>query len=291
MKFNRKNRFVLHTQILFALLLGAIFGAVFAVSDSKINITYTTTNSKNETILVRDWDKIIFQGDQSKEFASGEQRKIVRYANDIKEDYSVTVLYPNAKKQEFRQVANIEKVETLATYIKPLGDLFIRLLCFIAIPLVISTLIVGAASLGDIRKLGRVGSRTFLLYIATTTIAITIGLVATNLIRPGDKVPPAEKQALMEEYKFNAVEKENASENVNIDLIDFIVEIVPKNPFKAIADGNMLQLIFFAVMIGISLTFIDPLKAQPVIAFFEGFGEVMITLVVFGIIRANSICL
>ena len=87
-----------------------------------------------------------------------------------------------------RRLSSIEKVKTIAVAIKPIGTIFIRLLMFVAIPLVISSLIVGAASLGDLRKVGRIGAKTLLFYVVTIVSAITIGLVLVNTLQPGTRL-------------------------------------------------------------------------------------------------------
>lgn len=281
MSKKRKISIALHNQILIALLLGAIFGAIFSVSDEKIDIKYLNDSGVSSKVKVEDWQSFRVIGpEESKEFGPGTQSRIVKYSDDIKGRFDVEIRSNSGREIRFSQVSRIKRVETVATYIKPLGDLFIRLLSFLAIPLVIATLISGAASLGDIRKLGRIGSRTFVIYVFTTVFAITVGVVATNVLRPGDTIPDENKQELMDDYRKNAEESEAATEDIDIDLVNFFVEIVPKNPFKAIAEGNMLQLIFFAVMFGITLTFIEPAKTTQVTGFFEGMSEVMVRMVV-----------
>jgi Na+/H+-dicarboxylate symporter len=176
----------------------------------------------------------------------------------------------------FKNITSIERKETIATYIKPIGSIFIRLLSFLAIPLVLASLIVGASSLGDIKRLGRIGLKTFSLYIITTAIAISIGLILANLIKPGSRIEPEAKDKLLGSYsgtvQFNA-------DNAQIDIIDFFVEIVPANPFKAIANGEMLQIVFFAVFFGVALTFVKKQFYDPVVNFFNGVSETMIKMV------------
>jgi Na+/H+-dicarboxylate symporter len=178
---------------------------------------------------------------------------------------------------EFKNIEEIKKASTLATAIKPLGTLFIRLLSFLAIPLVIASLILGAASLEDVKKLGRIGLKTLIIYITTTAIAITIGLSIANIIEPGKRINAESKERLIGEFQAESTDKITA--NLDIDIVDFFVEIVPKNPFDAIASGNMLQIVFFAVMFGITLTFISRKKSKVVIKFFAGVSQTMIKMV------------
>jgi Na+/H+-dicarboxylate symporter len=142
---------------------------------------------------------------------------------------------------------------------------------------VIASLIVGAASLDDIKKLGRVGLRTFSIYVMTTAIAITIGLTIANVIQPGNRVDAESKERLLGTFKEESAEK--AVQSLDIDVIDFFVNIVPKNPIEAIATGEMLQIVFAAIMFGITLTFVEKKYSKPVLSFFEGVSQVMIKMV------------
>jgi len=144
--------------------------------------------------------------------------------------------------------------------VQPLGDLFLRLIKFIIVPLVFSSLIVGVASTGDMKKIGRMGGKTIVYYLVTTMIAITLGLVLGNLLSPGSGI----------EASANASIEPKESEG----LITTLLHIVPTNPISALVEGNMLQIIFFALFLGIGITAIGE-KAQPVYSFFEGFSEVM----------------
>jgi proton glutamate symport protein len=192
---------------------------------------------------------------------------------------SAEILYGNADKIKIDSIISVQKIGTIATYIRPLGTLFIRLLSFLAIPLVISSLIIGAASLGDIKKLGRIGGKTLAIYITTTAIAITIGLVAANVIEPGMKVDEHSKNRLAGAYQEESAEK--MVQKLDVDVLDFLVNIVPRNPIKAMATGNMLQIVFFAVMFGVTLTFVQKQYFDAVSGFFNGVSETMIKMVDF----------
>jgi Na+/H+-dicarboxylate symporter len=182
-----------------------------------------------------------------------------------------------ATTRKFEHVSSVGKVPTIATWIKPVGTLFIRLLMFVAIPLVVSSLIVGASSLGDLRKVGRIGARTILLYMVTTAVAITIGLALVNLIEPGRQLAVESRGRLMAE--FEGTIEPRIEQETSLDLVDTILEIVPTNPMEAMAEGNMLQIVFFALLVGVSLTVIAPEKAQHVIGFFDGVSDVMVRVV------------
>ena len=162
-------------------------------------------------------------------------------------------------------------------YIRPVGTLFIRLITMIAAPLVVTSLIVGASSIADPRKLGRIGIRTILLYVATTAVAISIGLAMAWIIQPGAGLPEATSRRLLESYSEQAGTRIEGAEEVS--AVDAILEIVPTNPFAALASGSMLQIVFFALIVGLALTMIKSEKARPVIQFFDGFTDVLIRIV------------
>ncbi len=171
-------------------------------------------------------------------------------------------------------------------YIEPAGDLFLRLIRMIVVPLVFSSLFVGTASLGNIRKLGRIGGKTILYYLCTTAIAIVIGLALGNMIKPGSGLDESTKTQLLESYRSEASEKiEIAGQRppgvggAVKALLDTVIRVVPGNPVASLAESNMLQIIFFALLFGIAITLVPDNKGQPAIDFFEAVSEGMIQLV------------
>lgn len=271
----------LHLQIVIALILGTIFGVLFTNKENVIIVDYINQNGKIQSVTLQDWQSITF-GDQAtsvyKEFGSNSQSKIVKYFTSLsysqKENLSVSALIHNTS-TTLLNVVNVKKYKTLPNYIAPIGNIFIRLLSFISIPLVLASLIVGASSLNDIKKIGRIGGTTFAFFIVTTAIAIVIGLSLANIVEPGKKFSSEAKSQLLSE---NVSSKVN-TESLNIDIVDFVVNIIPKNPINAMTSGDMLQIVFFAVMFGITLTFVDKKLAEPVILFFTGTSETMIKMV------------
>jgi Na+/H+-dicarboxylate symporter len=137
------------------------------------------------------------------------------------------------------------------TYIAPIGQVFLNLLKMIAVPLVLFSLVAGVASLDDTSKLGRIGGKSIGLYLATTAIAISIGLVVVNVFGPGTGLSQATRDSLLEAYAAETTAKLQTSE---VSIIDQLVGIVPPNPFSALSGGRMLQVVFFALMLGIALT-------------------------------------
>jgi proton glutamate symport protein len=157
------------------------------------------------------------------------------------------------------------------------GDLFLRGLRFIAVPIVVFSLIVGASSLNDLSKLSRIGGKTIGIYIVTTAIAITVGLVLANVLKPGTFVSEETRDGFVAQFGADADAKIQAAQKPNV--WDTVLNIVPKNPFEAIAAGNMLQVVFASLLVGIALTMIKREKAKPVIAFFDAMTDVVIKVV------------
>ena len=159
-----------------------------------------------------------------------------------------------------------------------LGRLFLALIKMIVVPLVFFSLCVGVASLGDFRKLGRIGARTVGFFMLTTAGALVIGVTLANVIRPGKLLSEEDRTSLLANYKSEAGDTvEMAAESPT--LVDQLLAIVPENPIEALARGDMLQIIFFALMLGIALTFMKSRKAKPVVDLFNRLNEAMVMLV------------
>ena len=168
-------------------------------------------------------------------------------------------------------------------YIKPIGTIFINALKMIAVPLVLASLIVGVSNLGDISKLSRIGGKTILTYMVTTIIAVSLGLIAVNIFKPGKSLPPETRDNLMSLYDDNVGAKTTQAELLREQSpLQPLVEMVPENVFGAAANnGNMLQVVFFAILVGIALLQIPREKGAPVIAFFDGLNDIIIKIVGF----------
>lgn len=150
-----------------------------------------------------------------------------------------------------------------AASLKPIGTIFIRLISLIVVPLVFVSLFLGTASMGDIKKLGRIGAKTLLYYITTTVIAIIIGLTLVNIFKPGENV---QLKAQYQDLTFQQPEKK-------ISIVDNLINIIPTNPVSALAEGNMLQIIFLAILFGIAVTTISNSKRQTLINWFDSLNE------------------
>ncbi|HLQ94961.1 MAG TPA: dicarboxylate/amino acid:cation symporter [Pseudogracilibacillus sp.] len=148
------------------------------------------------------------------------------------------------------------------TVVEPLGDLFLRLIKFIIAPLVLSTLIVGVASIGDPKTLGRIGLKTIVYYMITTGVAIAIGLAVAYVVSPGEGLS----------LDMSTTEDVDVEESEGV--VDTFLNIVPENPFEALAEGEILQIIFLAIFIGLGTTLLGE-KGEPLKRFFDSLAEVM----------------
>ncbi|WP_445664822.1 dicarboxylate/amino acid:cation symporter [Fodinibius sp. AD559] len=166
-------------------------------------------------------------------------------------------------------------------YIQPFGTIFINLLKLIAVPLILASLIVGVTSLNDIAKLSRMGGKTIGIYLVTTMLAITIGLTVVNVIQPGNYLPVETQEQLMAGYQDNIEgADQSAQEVMDRSPMTFLVDIVPENFFKAASDnGNMLQVVFVALLMGIGLMQIPSEKSKSLVNFFDSLNEVIIKIV------------
>lgn len=170
-------------------------------------------------------------------------------------------------------------------YIKPWGDIFIRLLKMIAVPLVIASLITGVANLKDISKFSRMGIKTISLYLGTTVIAIVIGLIGVNLVKPGEGLSDQTKQELQKTYKSettNTVKNTNKHIDENKSPLEPLKNMVPDNIVSAFSNNRlMLQTVFFAVFFGIVLLYLPKEQSQLLTNFFEAINAAIIKMIDF----------
>jgi len=276
----------LHTQILIALVCGALFGAFFNV-DADTFVVSHQVNKENTESEITSWRSALLirttkdgLKTDTLTFAGGEKPKLINIFKQAKKDGAVVALkvaLPDGKDASFESVKTIRNPKTPATWIKWLGDIFIRLLNLVAVPLVLASLIAGAASLGDIRKFARIGTKTLSYYLTTTAFAVTIGLVLANIIRPGEQMNELTKNNLLQTYAGDT--QERIATDVEFDGIKMIVEMIPRNPFAALSQGEMLQIVFFAVFFGMVLTFSDKDKSKILLDFFDALSDAMIKMI------------
>lgn len=154
-------------------------------------------------------------------------------------------------------------------FLQPIGNIFLRLIKMIVVPIVISCLVVGVAGTGDMKSLGKLGGKTLLYFEIITTIAIFVGVLIANVFHPGTGV---DRSQLVKSDISSYVTTEKATESHS--HIDTLVNIVPTNVVQAFANGDMLAIIFFSVMFGLGVAAIGE-KGKPIIAFFRGTADAM----------------
>ena len=171
--------------------------------------------------------------------------------------------------------------QLIIDWIKPFGTIFINALKLIAIPLIIASLIKGISDLRDISKLSAMGGRTIGIYLMTTLFAVTIGLLAVNIINPGGLINEDTRDQLIGAYATDASGKiALANDQKTAGPLQPLVDLVPGNIFEALSsNGNMLQVIFFVIFFGIGLILIDPKDAAPVKSFFDGLNDVILKMI------------
>ena len=176
-------------------------------------------------------------------------------------------------------VGDIAPLRDTLIALEPVGTAFIRLITMIVIPLVIASLMVGTASLGDLRKLGRIGGKTMLYYLFTTALAVTIGLLVSNIIRPGGRIDPETRDQLAAQFETEAAgQMQLAAEAPRLQEV--LLGMIPRNPVEAAAEFDLLPLIFFSVIFGAAISMIAEERRKVVILFFEGIN--MASMVVIG---------
>ncbi len=196
-------------------------------------------------------------------------------------------------------------------WIDPFGEIFLRLLKLVAVPLVAVSVIRGVASLSDIRQLGSLGVRTLLLYLTTTVVAVTLGLLLVNVIRPGELIDEGQRQRNRASYEAwvrdtdgvelldangDVIEEAAPSDNTQVDPniaakiesvqqgeddgpLQPLVDVIPDNLFGAFTDAAMLQIIAFAILFGIAMVMVPAEKTRAVVEFLTSVDEVLLKMV------------
>ncbi len=177
--------------------------------------------------------------------------------------------------------AQLGWVDFTKNWVKPWGVVFINLLKLIAVPLVFASLIKGVSSLSDISRLSRIGSKTIGIYLVSTVIAVTFGLLLVNIIQPGKSFSEEKRLELKEQYASKAGEKIASAEHVKDEgPLQFVVDVVPSNFIQAAGNNrNMLQVIFFAILFGIAMVMLPSEKTTYVKGFFDGVNDIILQIV------------
>jgi len=173
--------------------------------------------------------------------------------------------------------------EFIQDWINPLGTIFVKLLKLIAIPLIVASLVKGISDLKDISKFRNIGLRTILIYICTTVVAITIGLLLVNVMKPGEGISEETIAKLTETYSSDSgvtSKLEEASRQQGSGPLQFLEDMVPDNAVAALGDNSlMLQVIFFTIFLGISMLLIGEKRAKPLKDFFDSLNDVVLKMV------------
>ncbi|WP_396589793.1 dicarboxylate/amino acid:cation symporter [Allomuricauda sp. R78024] len=171
----------------------------------------------------------------------------------------------------------------VSDWIQPLGTIFVKLLKLIAIPLIIASLVKGISDLKDISKFRNIGLRTIGIYILTTVVAITIGLLLVNTLKPGNGISEETVAKLTQTYATDSgvtSKIEEATRQKDGGPLQFLEDMVPDNAIKAMSDnGLMLQVIFFTIFLGISMLLIGENRAKPLKDFFDSLNDVVLKMV------------
>ena len=168
-------------------------------------------------------------------------------------------------------------VSTLAA-LEPIGTAFIRLITMVVVPLVAASLLIGTASLGDLRKLGRIGGKTVVYYMATTAVAVIIGIVLSNLVLPGSRIDPETRDRLSANFAGEADEKMAlAAEKPSV--VETLLEMIPTNPIQAAAEMDLLPLILFSILFGAALTLVAKEPRDAVLRVAQGVNDAVMVLI------------
>ncbi|MCA9653571.1 MAG: dicarboxylate/amino acid:cation symporter [Myxococcales bacterium] len=160
----------------------------------------------------------------------------------------------------------------------PVGQIFLRLLFMVVMPLVFASIALGVTGIGDVRRVGRIGGKTLAYFLVTTALSTGLGLALVYPVRPGSRITAEVREQLVATYGADAASKLSAPGAGEFG-VDTFVNIVTRNPIKSAVDFDMLGVIFFALMFGAALTMIDKERARPMIAFLESLNDIVITIV------------
>lgn len=161
---------------------------------------------------------------------------------------------------------------------EPVGQMWLRSLIMIVLPLVFASLALGVAGLGDLGQLGRIGAKTFAYFLFSTALSVVIGLALVNLIRPGAGLPEETRAQMLETYATQAAAGKERAQTMEFN-IQLLVNIVPRNPLKSMVDFDMLAVIFFSIMFGVGLALIPAARAKPMVQVLEALGDVVTAII------------
>lgn len=185
-------------------------------------------------------------------------------------------------------IADVQTIDSIITWVKPIGDIFMRMIFMMVIPLIVTGLIIGIADLGDLKRLGRIGLITLFSSLAITSVSVFIGISMANVFKPGNSLSVADRQVLLEQYGSNSqTVVKQLSETKTRSVADIITAIVPKNPLEEMVNafnpnysgGGLLAIMFFSVIIGVALARADAEKTKTLRELIEGGYEVIMKVI------------
>jgi Na+/H+-dicarboxylate symporter len=165
------------------------------------------------------------------------------------------------------QASGSEEATHAVLLFEPLGTAFVRLISMVVVPLVVASLFVGTCSVGNVRRLGRIGGRSLAYFLLTTLVASTIGLYLGVLVKPGASLDPAVRDRIVAEYQATA--EASAAVVETVSLRERLLEIIPRNPLGAAADMDLLPLIFATLLFAAAVSVLEPARRDPLVAFFD----------------------
>ncbi|MFO7894881.1 MAG: dicarboxylate/amino acid:cation symporter [Longimicrobiales bacterium] len=175
-------------------------------------------------------------------------------------------------------VFGLEWLQAILGGIEPIGTAFIRLITMVVVPLVAASLLIGTASLGDLRKLGRIGGKTVAYYMTTTAVAVTIGIVLSNVVQPGSGIDEQTRDTLSEQFADQAGES-MALAAEKPPVVETLLNMIPRNPVQAAAEMDLLPLIIFMILFGAAITLVEEEKKNAVLMFAEGVNDAVMVLI------------
>lgn len=186
-------------------------------------------------------------------------------------------------------------VALIVAWVKPVGDIFLRMLFMMVLPLILSALVLGVAELGDLSRIGRIGLKTLLYTLLASSISVGVGIGVYNLFQPGRHVAAADRQFLIQKFSEQAgTVQQNMQAGQSKTLGDILVSLFSKNPIEDMArafdpthtGGGLLAVMVFALILGLALSVSDPEKAAPVKRLLEGIYELVMHAIGFGMLLA-----
>ena len=172
----------------------------------------------------------------------------------------------------------LDWLKQMLVTLEPLGTAWIQGITMVVIPLVVASLMLGTASLGDLRKLGRIGGKTIGYYMTTTAVAVTIGLGISNFVRPGRGIDEATRTELSSRFEEDAVGRVDLAENAP-GVVETLLNIIPRNPVQAAAEFDLLALIFFTIVFGAAISTLEFKQRNAVLGFFEGINGASVVVI------------